>query len=61
MAGMFIGYDPHTKGYRVKIGDKVVVSRNVYFVEVKDGAITIGVTAREVIPYPQSKQVLLCK
>ena len=44
---MFIGYDHHTKGYRVRIGDKVVVSRNVHFVEGKNGAITICRNSRE--------------
>jgi hypothetical protein len=42
VVGMFVGYDPHTKGYRVRVGDKVIVSRNVHFVEGKSGAIAIG-------------------
>jgi hypothetical protein len=47
VAGMFVGYDPHTKGYRVRIGNKVVVSRNVHFVEEKSGAVAIGRAERQ--------------
>lgn len=42
VVGMFVGYDSHTKGYRVRVGDKVIVSRNVHFVEGKSGALAIG-------------------
>ncbi len=42
VAGMFVGYDRQSKGYRVRIGDKVVVSRNVHFVEGKSGAVVLG-------------------
>lgn len=47
VAGMFVGYDSHTKGYRVRIGDKVMVSRNVHFVEGKSGAVAIGRALRQ--------------
>lgn len=42
MVGIFVGYDPHTQGYRVTVGNKVVVSRNVHFVEGKGEAIVVG-------------------
>jgi len=42
VAGMFVGYDRHSKGYRVRVGDKVIVSRNVHFVEGKSGAVVLG-------------------
>lgn len=29
--GMLVGVDSHTKGYRVRVGNKVLVSRNVHF------------------------------
>jgi hypothetical protein len=31
-----------SKGYRVRVGDKVIVSRNVHFVEGKSGAVVLG-------------------
>jgi len=33
VAGMFVGYDMHSKAYRVRVGTRVLVSRNVHFVE----------------------------
>ena len=33
VAGMFVGYDAHSKAYRVRVGNKVLVSRDVHFVE----------------------------
>lgn len=35
-----MGCDPHTKGYRVRVGNKVIVSRNVHFLVGKSGAVT---------------------
>ena len=55
--GMFTGYDPHTKGYRVRIGDKVIVSRNVHFVEGKNGALAIGRCTRGGQPQSAVEQV----
>jgi hypothetical protein len=40
--GMFVGYCPHTKGYRVRLSDRVVVSPHVHFVEEESGAGTLG-------------------
>jgi hypothetical protein len=40
--GMFVGYCPHTKGYRVRLRDRVVVTRHVHFVEEESGAATLS-------------------
>lgn len=45
--GMFVGYCPHTKGYRVRLRDRVVVTPHVHFVESESGAGVIGLTAQE--------------
>lgn len=52
VAGMFVGYDRHTKGYRVRLGDKILVSRSVHFVKGKSGAVVLGrvATQRDVLP-----------
>ncbi len=47
VAGMFVGYDQQSKGYRVRVGDKVIVSRNVHFVEGKSGAVVLGRQVRQ--------------
>lgn len=47
VAGMFVGYDQQSKGYRVRVGDKVLVSRNVHFVEGKSGAVVLGRQAKQ--------------
>lgn len=44
--GMLVGFDKHTKGYRVRVGDRILVSRNVHFVEHKSGASVIGRAAK---------------
>jgi transposase InsO family protein len=45
-AGMFVGYCPHTKGYKVRLPGRVVVSPSVHFVENKSGASAVGLTVR---------------
>jgi hypothetical protein len=40
--GMFVGYCPHTKGYRVRLRDRVVVTPHVHFVEEESGAATLS-------------------
>jgi transposase InsO family protein len=40
-AGMFVGYEPASKAYRVRVGNKVKVSKNVKFFEDKLGIITL--------------------
>jgi transposase InsO family protein len=40
--GMFVGYCPHTKGYRIRLSDRVVVSPHVHFVEDESGAGILG-------------------
>jgi hypothetical protein len=44
-AGMFVGYCPHTKGYKVRLPGRTVVSPSVHFVENKSGASAIGLQA----------------
>jgi hypothetical protein len=41
-AGMFVGYEPASKAYRVLVGDKVKVSKNVKFFEDKLGIHTLS-------------------
>lgn len=38
VAGMFVGYEPHSKAYRVRVRGKTVVSRNVRFAERQSGS-----------------------
>jgi transposase InsO family protein len=52
VAGMFVGYDRHSKGYRVRVGNKVIVSRNVHFVEGKSGAVVLGRLAAQHDEHP---------
>jgi transposase InsO family protein len=40
-AGMFVGYEPASKAYRVRVGNKVKVSKNVKFFEDKLGIHTL--------------------
>jgi hypothetical protein len=40
-AGMFVGYEPASKAYRVRVGNKVKVSENVKFFEDKLGIHTL--------------------
>jgi hypothetical protein len=40
--GMFVGYCPHTKGYRVRLRYRVVVTPHVHFVEEESGAATLN-------------------
>lgn len=44
-AGMFVGYCPHTKGYKVRLPGRTVVSPSVHFVESQSGASAIGLQA----------------
>jgi hypothetical protein len=44
--GMFVGYCPHTQGYRVRLRDRVVVTPHVHFVEVESGAATLSQSTR---------------
>jgi hypothetical protein len=44
--GMFVGYCPHTKGYRVRLRDRVVVTPHVHFVEEESGAATLNLGTR---------------
>jgi hypothetical protein len=39
---MIVGYCPHTKGYRVRLRDRVVVTPHVHFVEEESGAATLS-------------------
>jgi hypothetical protein len=48
---MFVGYCPHTKGYRVRLKGRTVVSPCVHFVEEKSGASAIGLGTTDV-PFP---------
>jgi transposase InsO family protein len=41
-AGMFVGYEPASKAYRVLVGDKIKVSKNVKFFEDKLGIHTLS-------------------
>ena len=50
---MFVGYCPHTKGYRVKLKDRVVVTPHVHFSESENGCAVIGMTAQEDVVQPQ--------
>jgi transposase InsO family protein len=47
--GMFVGYCPHTKGYRVRLRDRVVVTPHVHFVEEESGAATLNLL-KETVP-----------
>jgi hypothetical protein len=40
-AGMFVGYEPASKAYRVRVGNKVKVSKNVKFFKDKLGIVTL--------------------
>jgi hypothetical protein len=46
--GMFVGYCPHTKGYRVRLRDRVVVTPHVHFVEEESGAATLSLPVETV-------------
>jgi hypothetical protein len=46
--GMFVGYCPHTKGYRVRLRDRVVVTPHVHFVEEESGAATLSLLTKSV-------------
>jgi hypothetical protein len=46
--GMFVGYCPHTKGYRVRLRDRVVVTPHVHFVEEESGAATLSLPVESV-------------
>jgi transposase InsO family protein len=46
--GMFVGYCPHTKGYRVRLRDRVVVTPHVHFVEEESGAATLNLLKQSV-------------
>jgi hypothetical protein len=41
--GMFVGYEPGSKAYRVRVGRKVYVSFDVRFLEHQSGARAAGV------------------
>ena len=41
-AGMFVGYDATSKAYRVLVGNKIKVSRDVHFVESQPGHFTVS-------------------
>jgi hypothetical protein len=46
--GMFVGYCPHTKGYRVRLRDRVVVTPHVHFVEEESGAAILSLSVEPV-------------
>jgi transposase InsO family protein len=46
--GMFVGYCPHTKGYKVRLRDRVVVTPHVHFVEEESGAATLSLPVEPV-------------
>jgi hypothetical protein len=46
---MFVGYCPHTKGYKVRLRDRVVVTPHVHFVEEESGAATLSLLVEPVL------------
>jgi transposase InsO family protein len=52
-AGMFVGYEPASKAYRVLVGDKVKVSKNVKFFEDKLGIHTLSIDTQLPSDFPQ--------
>jgi Integrase core domain len=44
-AGMLVGYEEHSVGYRIRLHDRTITARNVLFVESVSGAGAVGLAA----------------
>ena len=58
---MFVGYEPSCKAYRIRVGDKLRISKNVKFVESRSGAkylSQISVTSPAVLFDPITPEIM---